>query len=148
MFNILSQITLKVNFFRNEEQLCLLPSLVDDFTCVHSKNALLTHILSTLFSSTSVLFSCTPFGTKSLINFSSIQCSVNARYQPQATAWNRKGSSCDSTWCQTMQHKEAMVGGKCCKCSIPWKSCFHFISSIQKSKQAKISCLNHSVSHI
>ena len=29
------------------------------------KNALLTHILSTLFSSTSVLFSCTPFGTKS-----------------------------------------------------------------------------------
>ena len=30
-----------------------------------SKNALLTHILSTLFSSTSVLFSCTPFGTKS-----------------------------------------------------------------------------------
>ena len=26
------------------------------------KNALLTHILSTLFSSTSVLFSCTPFG--------------------------------------------------------------------------------------
>ena len=23
------------------------PSLVDDFTCVHSKNALLTHILST-----------------------------------------------------------------------------------------------------
>ena len=29
-----------------------------------SKKALLTHILSTLFSSTSVLFSCTPFGTK------------------------------------------------------------------------------------
>jgi len=65
MFNILSQITLKVKFLRNEEQHCLLPSLVDDFTCVHSKNALLTHILSTLFSSTSVLFSCTPFGTKS-----------------------------------------------------------------------------------
>ena len=58
MFNILSQITLK-------EQHCLLPSLVDDFTCVHSKYALLTHILSTLFCSTSVLFSCTPFGTKS-----------------------------------------------------------------------------------
>ena len=31
------------------------------------KNALLTHILSTLFSSTSVFFSCTPFGTKSYI---------------------------------------------------------------------------------
>ena len=42
MFNILSQITLKVKFLRNEEQHCLLPSLVDDFTCVHSKNALLT----------------------------------------------------------------------------------------------------------
>ena len=51
-------------FLRNKEQHCLLPSLVDDFTCVHSKNALLNHILSTLFSSTSVLFSCTPFGTK------------------------------------------------------------------------------------
>ena len=63
MFNILSQITLKVKYLRNEEQHCLLPSLVDDFTCVHSKNALLTHILSTLFSSTSVLFSCAPFGT-------------------------------------------------------------------------------------
>ena len=69
MFNISSQITLKVKFLRNEEQHCLLPSLVDDFTCVHSKNSLLTHkhILSTLFSSTSVLFSCTPFGTKSYI---------------------------------------------------------------------------------
>ena len=67
MFNILSQTTLKVKFLRNEEQHCLLPSLVDDFTCVHSKNALLTHILSALFSSTSVLFSCTPFGTKSYI---------------------------------------------------------------------------------
>ena len=67
MFNILSQITLKVKFLRKEEQRCLLPSLVDDFTCVHSKNALLTHILSTLFSSTSVLFSCAPFGTKSYI---------------------------------------------------------------------------------
>ena len=67
MFNILSQITLKVKFLRNKEQHCLLPSLVDDFTCVHSKNELLTHILSTLFSSTSVLFSCTPFGTKSYI---------------------------------------------------------------------------------
>ena len=66
MFNILSQ-TLKVKFLRNEEQRCLLPSLVDDFTCVHSKNALLTHILSTLFSSTSVLFSGAPFGTKSYI---------------------------------------------------------------------------------
>ena len=63
MFNILSPITLKVKFLRNKEQHCLLPSVVDDFTCVHSKNALLTHILSTLFSSTSVLFSCTPFGT-------------------------------------------------------------------------------------
>ena len=31
------------------------------------KNALLTHNLSTLFSSTSVLFSCTPFGAKSYI---------------------------------------------------------------------------------
>ena len=67
MFNILSQITLKVKFLRNEEQHCLLPSLVDDFTCVHSKNALLIHILSALFSSTSVLFSCAPFGTKSYI---------------------------------------------------------------------------------
>ena len=66
MFNILSQITLKVKFLSNEEQHCLLPSLVDDFTCVRSKNALLTHILSTLFSSTSVLFSCAPFGTKSI----------------------------------------------------------------------------------
>ena len=66
MFNILSQITLKVKFLRNKEQHCLLPSLVDDFTCVHPKNTLLTHILSTLFSSTSVLFSCTPFGTKSI----------------------------------------------------------------------------------
>ena len=36
---------------------------MDDFTCVHSKNALLTHILSTSFSITSVLFSCKPFGT-------------------------------------------------------------------------------------
>ena len=63
----MSQITLKVKFLRNEERQCLLPSLVDDFTCVHSKNALLTHILSTLFSSTSVLFSCTLFGTKSYI---------------------------------------------------------------------------------
>ena len=43
----------------------LLPSLVDDFIHVHSENALLTHILSTLFSSTSVLFSCTPFGAMS-----------------------------------------------------------------------------------
>ena len=68
MFNISSQITLKVKFLRNEEQRCLLPSLVDDFTCVHSKNALLTHILSTLFSSTSVLFSCAPFGTKSIVS--------------------------------------------------------------------------------
>ena len=42
MFNILSQITLKVRFLRNEEQHCLLPSLVEDFTCVHSKTALLT----------------------------------------------------------------------------------------------------------
>jgi len=58
--------TVKVKFLRNEEQHCLLPSLVDDFTCVHSKNALLTHTLSTLFSSTSVLFSCTPFGTVSI----------------------------------------------------------------------------------
>ena len=41
--------------YRNKEQHCLLPSLVDDFTCVHSKNALLIHILSTLFSRTSVL---------------------------------------------------------------------------------------------
>ena len=61
-----TETTVKVKFLRNEEQHCLLPSLVDDFTCVHSKNALLTHILSTLFSSTSVLFSCTPFGIKSL----------------------------------------------------------------------------------
>ena len=66
MFNILSQITLKVKFLRNEEH-CLLPSLVDNFTCVHSKNALLTHILSPLFRSTSVIFSCTPFGTKSYL---------------------------------------------------------------------------------
>ena len=72
MFNILSQITLKVKFLRNEEQHCLLPSLVDDFTCVHSKNALLTHILSTLFSNISVLFSCTPFGTKSYIYVTTI----------------------------------------------------------------------------
>ena len=35
MLNILSQITLKVKFLRNEEQHCLLPSLVEDFTCVH-----------------------------------------------------------------------------------------------------------------
>ena len=62
MFNILSQITLKVKFLGNKEQHHLLPSLVDVFTCVHSENALLTHILSTLFSSTSVIFSCTPFG--------------------------------------------------------------------------------------
>ena len=73
MFNILSQITLKlvkVKFLRNEEQHCLLLSLVDDFTGVHSKNALLTHnhILSTLFSGTSGFFSCTPFGTKSNIS--------------------------------------------------------------------------------
>ena len=68
MFNVLSQITLKVKFLRNEEQHCLLPSPVDEFTCVHSKNALLTHILSALFSSTPVLFSCTPFGTKSYLN--------------------------------------------------------------------------------
>ena len=68
MFNILSQITLKVKFLRNKEQHCLLPSLVDDFTVFIQKNALLTHILSTLFSSTSVLFSCTPFGTKSFTN--------------------------------------------------------------------------------
>ena len=132
MFNILSQIALKVKFLRNKAQHCLLPSLVDDFTCVHSKNALLTHILSALFSSTSVLFSCTPLGTKS-----TIQCSVNARFQPQTTAWNRKDSSCDSTWCQTMRHKEAMVSGKCCKCSIPWKTCFHFISSTHKKQAAK-----------
>ena len=33
------------------------------------KNAILTYILSTLFSSTSVLFSCTPFGTKSYVKF-------------------------------------------------------------------------------
>ena len=39
MFNILSQITLNVKFLRNEEQHCHLPSLVDDFTCVHPKNA-------------------------------------------------------------------------------------------------------------
>ena len=72
MFNILSQITLTVKFLSNEEQHCLFPSLVDDFTCVHSKNSLLTHILSTLSSSTSVLFSCTPFGTKSY-QFSALQ---------------------------------------------------------------------------
>ena len=66
MFNILSQITLKVKFLRNEEQHCLLPSLVDDFTCVHSKDALLIHILSTLFSSTSVLFSCVQMGVRFL----------------------------------------------------------------------------------
>ena len=63
-------ITLKVTFIGNKEQHCHLPSLVDDFACVHSKNALLSHILSTLFSSTSVLFSCTPFGTQSsVINY-------------------------------------------------------------------------------
>ena len=59
MFNILSQFTvnLEVKFLGNEEQHChcLLPSLVDDFTCIHSENALLTRILSTLFSSTCVL---------------------------------------------------------------------------------------------
>ena len=49
----------------SQEQRAALPSTVDDLTCVHSKNALLTHILSTLFSSTSVLFSCTPFGAMS-----------------------------------------------------------------------------------
>ena len=67
MFSILSQITLNVIFFRNEEQHCLLSSLVNDFVCVRLKNALLTHILSTLFSNTSVLFSCTPFVTKTFI---------------------------------------------------------------------------------
>ena len=80
MFNILSQITLKVKFLKNEEQHCLLPSLVDDFTCVHSKNALLTHILSTLFSSTSVLFSCTPFGTKSINYICIITNSIDSLY--------------------------------------------------------------------
>ena len=59
-----------------DKQHCLLPSLVDDFTCVHSKNALLTHILSTLFSSTSVLFCCTPFGTKSIGMLAYIHVSI------------------------------------------------------------------------
>ena len=67
-----SFVTLKVKILTNGEQHCLLSSLVDDFTCVHSKNALLTHILSTLFSSTSVLFSCTPFGTKSKVRVNTI----------------------------------------------------------------------------
>ena len=62
--NILSQMTLKlkVKFPVKEEQHCLLPSRVDGFTCVHSENALLIHTLSIWFSSTSILFSCTPFG--------------------------------------------------------------------------------------
>ena len=76
---------------------------------------------------------CAPFGTKS-----TIRCSVNARFQPQATAWNRKDGTCDSTWCQTMRHKEAMVSCKCCKCSIAWKTCFHFISPDTKKQAANI----------
>ena len=55
----------------SQERRAALPS---PFTCVHSKKYI-THsqshpvnvIVSTLFSSTSVLFSCTPFGTKSYI---------------------------------------------------------------------------------
>jgi len=70
----------EVKFLRNEEQHCLLPSLVDDFTCVHSKNALITHILSTLFSSTSVLFSCTPFGTNIYKIQSQMQAIINITY--------------------------------------------------------------------
>ena len=68
MFTILSQ-TIAVKFLRNNEQHCLLPSMVDDFICAHSENALLTHTLSVLFSSTSALrlfffffFFYTPFG--------------------------------------------------------------------------------------
>ena len=72
MLNILTQITLKVKFPRNEEQHCLLPSQVDDFTCVHSKNALLAHI-----SIISVLFSCTLFGTKSYLLHCMCVCGYN-----------------------------------------------------------------------
>ena len=64
MFTMLSQIIDEVKFLVNEEQHCLLPSMVDDFICVHSENALLTHTLTILFSSTFALrlFFYTPFG--------------------------------------------------------------------------------------
>ncbi len=112
MFNILSQITLKVKFLRNEEQHCLLPSLVDDFTCVHSKNALLTHILSTLFSSTSVLFSCAPFGTKSYIYeltlVISIMCNCLAHsHQLKVNVWGGKWWQC--TWTNSATKRTSLA---------------------------------------
>ena len=47
------------------------------------KNTSLTHILSTLFSSTSVLFSCTPFGTKSYIYITQIYTRVQTHTHTQ-----------------------------------------------------------------
>ena len=86
MFNVLSEITFKAKFLGNKEQHCLSLSLVDDFKCVHSENALLTHILSTLFSSTSVLFSCAPFGIQSLysvMTYGAVRCGVPCVYVSQ-----------------------------------------------------------------
>ena len=116
MFNILSQITLKVKFLGNEVQHCLLPSLVDDFTRVHLRNALLTHTLSTLFSSTSVLFSCTPFGTKSYIwkrfKMITLQWSLQSTVQelgPQASISTNKKSHWNAKIYTTPQHDTVLL---------------------------------------
>ena len=86
----------------SQEQRAPLPSLVDDFTCVHSENALLTNILSTLFSSTSVPFSCPPFGTKSCIMESvDAGCSNN-----RLTYWKEQGKC---TRQKKMGHKHKTI---------------------------------------
>ena len=90
--------TLNVKFLRNEEQHCLPLSLVDDFTCVHSENALLSHILSTLLSSTSVLFSCTPLGID-IDSSSRVVDHISTIIPISHFHWKCLTCSCDASTC-------------------------------------------------
>ena len=119
MSNILSHTTWQVKFLRNEEQHCLLPSLVDDFTCVHSENALLTRIPSTLFSSTPVLFSCMPFGIQSYTvtehplraHWKAHQLKTNKKAPQRSPSCHQEGD-CSTHWCTERFDK----GGGTCVC--------------------------------
>ena len=115
MFNILSQITLKVKFLRNEEQHCLLPSLVDDFTCVHSKNALLTHILSTVFSSKMSSFLAHLLALSHIYIYLNIPCSSCSHIKTSALTLcglNSKTMEAAKECCQPLAANEARQGSK------------------------------------
>ena len=78
MCNVQHIVTNHTEIQISQERRAALPSHLTGgwlYMCTLKKNALLTHILSTLFSSTSVLFSCTPFGTKSPAH-PTCECSV------------------------------------------------------------------------